>query len=304
MSAIVHKKINTMPHLTTGVVDYPKISTSVQIKKMQFTDLFFEPFVFSDCQSRNQKKYITITTAKNMSGVYVMKEIDSNKILHLGSSKKDLYEQISLAVQHYKICSGETSLAVLKVEPHLIEAVMERIRVIRQFELVDETFFKIIPLLFKKEPISVELINFFFLYNECPIGPRPIHRLKTNIAHLRNKNGIYVLQMTPKEEDLWHIEYVGQATDLHKRLHAHFIKSQAEYRPTSNYYHLRETHDFKIGIIDFPRSEKQLISTVENYLIQQWDPPGNRYGRGLTKEEITSLSGTTTGWRPVEVDSF
>jgi hypothetical protein len=66
---------------------------------------------------------------------------------------------------------------------------------------------------------------------------------------------------------------------------------------------LRKTHDFKIGVIEFPNDKESLISMVEDYLIKQWDPPGNRYGRGLNKEQIVSLSSVGT-WQALEVESF
>lgn len=293
-----------MPQTTNGALECPIITTINQVKKIDFKKLCFKPFIFSDYQKNNQLKYECVSEVKNVSGVYVMKDIDSNKILHLGSSKKDLYEQIALAVQHYKVYSGQGTIALLKVEAELIDSVIKKIKLTHRSEPIDKTFSKVKQLVLEEKYVPPEFIDFFPLYNESPVGPRPFTRIKSNISHLRVRRGIYILQMAPKAEDCWHIEYVGLATDLHKRLHAHFIKSQAEYRPTSNYYYLRETHDFKIGIIEFPQSESGLISRVEDYLIKQWDPPGNRYGRGLTKDQIASLS-TAGGWTPVEgVEDF
>lgn len=288
-----------MLHKSNGALQCPFISTVSQVKHISFNNFQFKPFIFDAYQKNNKPKYACIYETKNIPGIYVVKDNCSNKVLRFGSSKKDLYEQISLFVQHYKISSGQASIAFIHVAPELIEMAVERIKVSHQFELIDDTFFKVVPLVLEKKPISIGVITFFPLYNELPIGPRPISRVKTNIAHLKDRKGVYIFQMKPKEKNSWHIEYVGRATDLNRRIHAHFNKSQAEYRPTSNYYHLRKTHDFKIGIIEFPTKEKSLVPIVENFFIEQWDPPGNRYGRGLSKEEITALS---VGYKPIDID--
>jgi hypothetical protein len=291
-----------MPQLTNGALQCPTIRKSQQIENLKFQDLYFTPFVFGEYKRNNELKYLSISATKNVIGVYIIKDISSNKLIRLGSSMYDLYEQISLFVQHYKITSGRTSISFLKVEPELIGAVVQKIRSIHRLELIDDAFSKIVPVVLNEKPVPLGAIDFFSLYNNSPVGPRTISRVKSNIAHLRERLGLYILQMSPRGKSSWHIEYVGKASDLHKRIHAHFIKSQAEYRPTSNYYHLRESHDFKIGIIEFPIKEKGLVPRVEKYLISQWDPPGNRYGRGLSKEEIAVLS--LGGWQAVEGEAF
>lgn len=291
-----------MLQLTNGALQCPTIKKPQQIERLKFEDLHFNPFVFGEYKRNNGLKYHSISATKNVIGIYVVKDISSNKLIRLGSSTYDLYEQISLFVQHYKILSGTTAIAFLRVEPEFIDAVVQKIKFIHRLELIDDTFSKIVPIVLEEKPVPLGAIDFFPLYNNAPVGPRTITRIKSNIAHLRERLGLYVFQMSPKKKPSWHIEYVGKASDLHKRIHAHFIKSQAEYRPTSNYYHLRKTHDFKIGIIEFPRNEKGIVPRIENYLIAQWDPPGNRYGRGLNKEEIAALS--VGGWQAVDTEAF
>lgn len=298
-TTFITEKINVMLHKINGALQCPTITTIKQVKRLKFSSLCFKPFTFSDYQKNCELKYSLLSKAKNVSGVYVMKDTSSNRIFHLGSSEKDLYEQVALVVQHYKISSGQTAVALLNVRVPLIEHVMEKIKLTHRLELIDNTFFKIVPLVLEEQPVPVGTVEFFLLYNSSPVGPRPISRIKSNIHHFRDRKGIYVIQISPRGKEAWWIEYVGRATDLHRRIHAHFIKSQAEHRPTSSYYHLRETHDFKIGIIEFPHNEEALIPNVEDHLIKQWDPPGNRYGRGLSKEEITALS---SGYKPVNID--
>ena len=247
---------------------------------------------------------MSILETKNLVGVYVVKDISSNRIIRVGSSKNCMYEQISLFVQHYKIISGQTSIAFLEVKNEFIEEVIIKIKTVFNIEVIDDTFYRVIPFVLNGQPIEIGMLNFLPLYDENPTGPRERKRIKSNIAHLQKRPGVYVIQMSEKGNDKWHIEYVGKASNLNSRIHAHFIKSQAEYRPTSNYYHLRNTHDFKIAVVDFPKTEVGLMPNLENFLISQWDPPGNRYGRGLTKNEIEKMSSMPT-WTPVEnVDFF
>lgn len=287
-----------MPKTKNRAIACPTITTLGMCEKFAFQDLRFKPFIFFDYQKNNHLKYACVASVKKMSGIYVIKETASNKILHFGSSKKDLYEQIALVVQHYKIVSGATMIAIVKVQPSLIELLVKRIKLTHRNELIDQTFNKIIQLIAKEKEVPIKAIKFFDLYESAPVTPRPIYRIKSNINHLIERMGVYVIQIKEKKSNDWSIHYVGQASDLHKRLHAHFIRSQADYRPTSNYYHLRKTHDFKIGVIEFPKEEKGALSIIENYLIAQWDPPGNRYGRGLSKQEIASLP--SSGWKAVE----
>ncbi len=290
-----------MPQFKNGACKCPTITTT---RKIAFKDLFFEPFVFESCAKNNQLRYPFMSELRGVSGVYIIKDSASNRILHLGSSKKDLYGQVALVVQHYKIPSGETMIAFVKTTPSLVQEVVENIKLTNKTELIDDAFYKIMPLISREETVPANLLCFFDLYNTSPVAPRPVFRLKSNLSHFLGRGGVYVIQKAKKGSDSWSIDYVGKSSDLHKRVHAHFIKSQAEHRPTSNYYHLRKTHDFKIGIIEFPKSEKELIPHVEKYLIKQWDPPGNRYGRGLSKEEISSLS-WVGGWKAIEnVEAF
>lgn len=294
-----------MPQLTPGALQCPVIRNRKDIENLRFQDLDFTPFVFGEYKKNNELKYHSISAIKNVIGVYVVKDIGSNKIIRFGSSTYDMYEQVSLFVQHYKIASGQTAIAFLRAELVLIDEVIQKLKILHHLELIDDTFSRIIPVVFDRQPVPLELIRFFPLYEDLPNGPRLITRIKSNVAHLRERLGVYIVQMSPKKKNTWHIEYVGKASDLQKRIHAHFIKSQAQYRPTSNYFHLRETHDFRIGVIEFPISEKGIVPIIETYLTNQWDPPGNRYNRGLSKSEIISLSADVPGgWRSVDVESF
>jgi hypothetical protein len=190
-----------MPQITTGAVQCPTITSLTQVRAFEFKHLSFTLFTFSGGPKSNTLKYRCVSDTRGMIGVYVMKDIFSNRVFHLGSSKRNLYEQIALVVQKYKISSGKNAVAFVEVAPTLIEKVIERIKLTHKSELIDDTFFKLMPRVLKEQTIPTKLLTFFSLYNESAVSPQPLVRIKSNIAHLGGRKGVYVIQIAKKGEE-------------------------------------------------------------------------------------------------------
>lgn len=276
------------------------ISSSNQIRKLTTFNLPFNSIDFSSQQDR-RVKYGFVSHTRGKVGVFIIKEFNSNKIVAMGSSSSDLYEQIILHIRRYQIALTTATLAVVFSPVELIEDVVFQIKRSYLNEAINSVYDDLLPFFISKKAIPLEKINFFPLYDYNPRSIRHKYRVKTNIADLQYRPGIYIIQERDKGggKSEWETVYVGKASNLNGRINAHFVPSQIANHDNANYFCKKQSHEYQIGVIEIPISKKpkncsfdKHLLSFETALIHQLEPRDNRKKKVL-------LEATTSGYVPV-----
>lgn len=268
------------------------ITSSKQIKKINFQDLIFNELVFSS-KKDSKVKYSFAPFTRGKSGVFVIKEAGSKKIITTGSSSFDMYDQIVLQIGRYQIDIGNSLLSVLCSPARLINPIATHLKYEYLNNLVDPVYNEIIPFYNNGEEVPIDKINFFNFFDHSPKSTRHNSRVKTNIAYLSHRPGIYFINEREKGNfSNREIVYIGAATkDLYDRIYCHFKKSTVGSTNVS-YFEKLGTHEYQIGVIEIPNSRnlngafEKSVKALEKYLIRQVDPRDNTLGK-IKKEIIT-----------------
>lgn len=269
------------------------IRSSKQIEKISLQKLIFNELLFSS-QKDLKVKYSFVPFTRGKSGVFLIKEADSKKIITTGSSSLDMYDQIVLHIGRYQIDVNNSLLSVLLSPARLVKDVATHIKNEYLNNLIDPVYNEIIPFYNNGEIIPVEKIKFFDFFDYAPKSIRHTSRVKTNIIYLRNRPGIYFINECEKGDYSNHkIVYIGAATkDLYDRIYCHFLRSRVE-STNVNYFEKLETHDYQVGVIEVPRPKvsdgyfTKSVLALEKYLIRQVDPRDNTLGK--IKKEIIEM---------------
>ncbi|HVY36163.1 MAG TPA: hypothetical protein VG982_02725 [Candidatus Paceibacterota bacterium] len=262
------------------------VSSLEQVHRLSFAKLHFFPFVFRSQQDK-RVRYNFIPSARNKTGVFVLRERDSNMILSTGASSKDLYEQIILHMRRYRVDHEKALLSIIQTPPSLIDAVVAQVRLSYSKTTLNDTYYRVLSFFEKGLPVPETEIPFFNLRDEIPRSIRCKVQPRSNLVPFRLRRGIYFISESKKSRNIWKTVYIGKAKDLRARPYAHFVKSQLENHGNANYFRKLKTHDYRIGIIEFPIEVVRDQALYENCVVEfekkltlQFNPRDNRHNKG------------------------
>lgn len=254
-----------------------KIYTEVQIQFLAIAKLAFNPLTFSSCEDK-RVKYNFVSVSRERSGVFLIKQKSSNFIVAMGSSCSDLYEQILLHIRRYQIDCDSVELAIILAPTELVSKALEQIKYSYLSKPIDPVYNTIAPLYKTGKEIPIDTLNFFPLFDYSPKSIRHVSRIKTNIAHLQYRPGVYFIKERENGATDWELVYIGKASNLNGRIYAHFVKSQMYNQENANYYLKRDTYEYSIGVIEIPIEGISPL-LLEEYFIKQCNPRDNRKGK-------------------------
>ncbi len=199
-----------------------------------------------------------------------------------------MYKMAKDSYYHWKKSYNlELEYAFIPIETCHLQKAYQELNFIWRYMPRNNSFKKIMDYVERNEKIPMDLLQ---LEPINRIGRKTMVFAKYRVAmgcYMVIKNGI--------------VDYAGQSTHmLGKRVWSHFSKqgndiSRKNPHRRISYYDERDEHEFSLAVIDIPIVEfkskaaiERAATLIEDYLIEKFDPPGNKRGR---EERFENLGG-------------
>lgn len=265
---------------------------------LQFISFQSLPF----CPIREKKTNKYSFSKKGVSGIFIIKERNTNRIICVRSSQDCLYHQLRIVVSEKRL-NGIHDLCVMPCDKELIEKTRKSILTLqRRTPLFNKDFEFFKENLLSGNPVDLSDIDFIPVYKtQEQIGRRATSILRSNIVDFGRRSGVYLF----KENGV--VVYVGKTVGyLYATVYSHMLKQydDSEHHSRARYFETRNTHHYEVGIIEvssYKRSHKSLaiaVGKLERMLIRQFNPRDNRNYTTSSDDEPIEWFDEGDFWKP------
>lgn len=275
------------------------ITNRSEIDFISFENLPFSPIKQGGMYSLQEK---------NISGLFIVKECNTNRIVRMGSAKKCLYKHFTLNCTRFKL-NGIHRVCFIKTEKELIPLIRKHVQQIHRnvplFPVHYETFHADLS---PGRDIDISRLKFIPVYKDhSALSTRVTTRVQSNLTFLGDRDFVYLFRERPNESSHWEIVYVGKTKDNgYSVVYQHMLRQYDDFKfhSRARYYERRKTHQYEVAVIELvkgvrtDRSTRILLGKLERKLVAQLNPRDNRHYKVKDDEKKEEWFDEGSMWTP------